>query len=237
MYRFIPACAGNRTTTEFPRTLYAVHPRVCGEQLRRWCWRPARRGSSPRVRGTDAANLEHQRGRRFIPACAGNSPSGRLQRRAISVHPRVCGEQGFHSRSKLMRYGSSPRVRGTVARPAWCGPTARFIPACAGNSGPTALRSARASVHPRVCGEQLTGEYERLHNSGSSPRVRGTVLDFVLVEHAGRFIPACAGNRLRLECGLAFISVHPRVCGEQMSYGAFRRLATGSSPRVRGTAR
>ena len=50
--RFIPACAGNRSTGWCVLATVSVHPRVCGEQSpgRRICWRIG--GSSPRVRGT-----------------------------------------------------------------------------------------------------------------------------------------------------------------------------------------
>ncbi len=73
--RFIPACAGNgtRSTSSFSTT--TVHPRVCGERLRKRRRSLSITGSSPRVRGTDRAAhcLEHDS--RFIPACAGNGPS------------------------------------------------------------------------------------------------------------------------------------------------------------------
>ena len=72
-----------------------------------------------------------------------------------------------------------------------------------------------ASVHPRVCGEQLYGVWQCPDGDGSSPRVRGTVRRVRLVLMMVRFIPACAGNRRsRMRCG-GGRSVHPRVCGEQ----------------------
>ena len=51
--------------------------------------------------------------------------------------------------------GSSPRVRGTVARIAIEHPRHRFIPACAGNGAFSAITEADPAVHPRVCGERL----------------------------------------------------------------------------------
>ena len=50
------------------------------------------------------------------------------------------------------------------------------------------------SVHPRVCGEQLSITANKMSVSGSSPRVRGTVAEFFLRQAECRFIPACAGN-------------------------------------------
>ena len=92
--------------------------------------------------------------------------------------------------------GSSPRVRGThehadgagaVRRfiPACAGNAVhaggdvknlRFIPACAGNASGTHARMKLPSVHPRVCGERATIQAARYAFGGSSPRVRGTLL-------------------------------------------------------------
>ena len=52
LVRFIPACAGNTHHAIFVTSPITVHPRVCGEHIRcRWRCK-GRRGSSPRVRGT-----------------------------------------------------------------------------------------------------------------------------------------------------------------------------------------
>jgi len=71
--RFIPACAGNSRDVSVDVRDHAVHPRVCGEQVRdsqsgKFCT-----GSSPRVRGTEALPNGEMQYHRFIPACAGNS--------------------------------------------------------------------------------------------------------------------------------------------------------------------
>ena len=72
--RFIPACAGNARASPTPPPRHAVHPRVCGERLRRSGVRDIPIGSSPRVRGTPAFTLSPPHCSRFIPACAGNAP-------------------------------------------------------------------------------------------------------------------------------------------------------------------
>ena len=50
-------------------------------------------------------------------------------------------------------------------------------------------------------------------------------------------IPACAGNRPRYSSCGCHSGDHPRVCGEQKTLHLCNVLITGSSPRVRGTAR
>ena len=132
--RFIPACAGNSSPRSRAVAPAAVHPRVCGEQARRFLLIGGRPGSSPRVRGTVRGAINSFCEIRFIPACAGNSGLRNGTRTSLSVHPRVCGEQGESPTFCKGGNGSSPRVRGTggsCSSRVWIH---RFIPACAGNS-------------------------------------------------------------------------------------------------------
>ena len=69
------------------------HPRVCGEQGCGWLEWSAKRGSPPRVRGTDLIVLEGVEMTGITPACAGNRQSAVICLSEISDHPRVCGEQ------------------------------------------------------------------------------------------------------------------------------------------------
>ena len=71
--RFIPACAGNAINSARIRSIWAVHPRVCGERSSISSYRICTSGSSPRVRGTRQAVLDPVAKQRFIPACAGNA--------------------------------------------------------------------------------------------------------------------------------------------------------------------
>ena len=235
--RFIPACAGNSHAHELAWSKLPVHPRVCGEQSVESAHLAILDGSSPRVRGTGLTVFELEEVLRFIPACAGNRIWCFLGNSNSTVHPRVCGEQLGPSVAAIVRGGSSPRVRGTVAR--WpsrlCG--RRFIPACAGNRLCSMWICWTSPVHPRVCGEQAISRFSYLAPDGSSPRVRGTVrtdLDFHVVL---RFIPACAGNSLCVTFTSTKSPVHPRVCGEQKHITGFNLYRSGSSPRVRGTAK
>ena len=172
--RFIPACAGNSRRRRATRRAPPVHPRVCGElAASSSSWRIAG-GSSPRVRGTLPGAGSRRAARRFIPACAGNSPPAAAARAPPSVHPRVCGELKPPPATTDSSGGSSPRVRGTLPVSQIC--------SCIG------------TVHPRVCGE-LTEEGRALSLAdGSSPRVRGTRGRAAVDTHGHRFIPACAGN-------------------------------------------
>ena len=192
-------------------------------------------GSSPRVRGTVYARLVHRSGRRFIPACAGNSTDESDKLYWGSVHPRVCGEQIVGKVISTAPHGSSPRVRGTARNLFADQPVVRFIPACAGNSVFPCFCVSGISVHPRVCGEQQPYVGVGVGGHGSSPRVRGTVYLRGADCLVDRFIPACAGNSARITHSARVPAVHPRVCGEQIQRIADQPLYCGSSPRVRGT--
>ena len=257
--RFIPACAGNSRLGSPVTMPMTVHPRVCGELLRRRA-------------------LLQRRGR-FIPACAGNSCTAASRATASTVHPRVCGELMRRAVRGERDIGSSPRVRGTRNVDLRGEIHGRFIPACAGNSAGGRSWKTWPAVHPRVCGEldhrgpaEQPGERFipacagnsppiaafRRSIAGSSPRVRGT-RDGCWRPGAGeRFIPACAGNSANEPVRRRrFHGSSPRVRGTRMAPRTGRNAArfipacagnsiavlsallvsSGSSPRVRGTQR
>ena len=159
---------------------------------------PAKRGSSPRLRGTHQA--DHGRGQcaRFIPASAGNTKLGQIEISFFTVHPRVCGE---HHSGRLRWHdsvGSSPRLRGTRLGPLNRWVRWRFIPASAGNTRAPGPTSRSWSVHPRVCGEHGEIDQVAADLDGSSPRLRGTQKDKEVDDKWRRFIPASAGNTRRV---------------------------------------
>ncbi len=172
--RFIPAGAGNSSRSRGPLKRPAVHPRGCGEQSQGARAAAQADGSSPRVRGTAALSQRYGETVRFIPAGAGNSPCRWRLARHTPVHPRGCGEQPCRAGMVRSYLGSSPRVRGTVAKHDGRAEAARFIPAGAGNSCSSTCRQISAAVHPRGCGEQFKEDANPQTGRGSSPRVRGT---------------------------------------------------------------
>ena len=173
-HRFIPACAGNSTDLSLRGLNPPVHPRVCGEQYAESDVDQVLFGSSPRVRGTEPPGRMLHCLRRFIPACAGNRPRATPHATSMTVHPRVCGEQASAIVQTVLRYGSSPRVRGTEPSSRHILFRHRFIPACAGNSFGYQCWQLQNAVHPRVCGEQGQRSNLLSFQTGSSPRVRGT---------------------------------------------------------------
>ena len=170
------------------------HPRVCGEQFNIVLNRKLMIGSPPRVRGTVAGGriIRVQGG--ITPACAGNSSPGAEYGPAARDHPRVCGEQVRLEQTFYKDLGSPPRVRGTDERITFIGNTFGITPACAGNSPWQERGAGNDRDHPRVCGEQKFYDLVSPQDTGSPPRVRGTVHQGWVGAPRRRITPACAGN-------------------------------------------
>ncbi len=174
LIRFIPADAGNSSSTPCPATAGAVHPRGRGEQFTYPAGQGGDIGSSPRTRGTERNRPARSAFERFIPADAGNRAYQPPIICSTTVHPRGRGEQLQCADNADGTTGSSPRTRGTGWR--YCRPAdmARFIPADAGNSMVLICENIVSPVHPRGRGEQA-GEFgDQAFDIGSSPRTRGT---------------------------------------------------------------
>ena len=198
-----------------PTEPVAVHPRVRGEHRGTEFHISAPSGSSPRARGTLHLVLPKFEFHRFIPACAGNTPSQVPGPPLQPVHPRVRGEHCSSSARPSGEFGSSPRARGTLFLTIFAVIGSWFIPACAGNTDVLGSTPRWASVHPRVRGEHIGASLGRRIRSGSSPRARGT--------------------RILASESYHLVTVHPRVRGEHPTGTVMRCSIPGSSPRARGT--
>jgi len=133
---------------------------------------------------------------RFIPTCVGNIRNCQRLIGGFSVHPHVCGEHVVIMQFAGGVGGSSPRVWGTSLPCTTQRPTRRFIPTCVGNIKANVQTRVILPVHPHVC-----GEHDKCHllcgwQSGSSPRVWGTLIYFFIQRPLN--------------------SVHPHVCGEHI---------------------
>ena len=221
----IPARAGSSFWRPCRRLTPRDHPRACGEQQERALGPATKGGSSPRVRGAVALDIERAFALGIIPARAGSSARCASTERLSQDHPRACGEQLTHSVTLTMEQGSSPRVRGAVSElvqletkggiiPARAGSrhrclrargARRIIPARAGSSSVATFSSARPRDHPRACGEQ----------GGAAPhatRRRG-----IIPARAGSSAYTCRSRRRARD--------HPRACGEQSdSHGSIQTV-------------
>ena len=71
--------------------------------------------------------------------------------------------------------------------------------------------------------------------TGSSPRMRGTLLDWLAPVRCLGIIPAHAGNTCACSLPRSRRRDHPRACGEHNTVCLGLACARGSSPRMRGT--
>ena len=174
--RFIPARAGNTSTTSKCGTCRSVHPRPRGEHRLASAEGLISTGSSPPARGTRKHDRYFRGVHRFIPARAGNTECSRSTHSPPTVHPRPRGEHPTIRSTTGSMDGSSPPARGTRGPLRGQRRHGRFIPARAGNTARlrTSLRrstgssppargtptyqvtgSTRHTVHPRPRGEHV----------------------------------------------------------------------------------
>ena len=235
--RFIPARAGNTSSSMIRRCSIPVHPRAGGEHI---CLRVimcSLDGSSPRGRGTPRSGRSGRARGRFIPARAGNTRTRRSARSYQTVHPRAGGEHRPTATLTGITGGSSPRGRGTREQAQEARRPRRFIPARAGNTPGASASRPHNPVHPRAGGEHGLPNTSNPPMSGSSPRGRGTLLVALALDDGHRFIPARAGNTRPPASGTRPSPVHPRAGGEHFISSRWTAALYGSSPRGRGTRR
>ena len=170
----------------------------------------------------------------IIPACAGSTSTTRERRCRPRDHPRMCGEHSPTLAAGLNTMGSSPHVRGAQSAEYSRLILTGIIPACAGSTRRSPIRTSKVRDHPRMCGEHGERALSVFAESGSSPHVRGAP-DAVCRElRGGGIIPACAGSTMGVRSRQRQGRDHPRMCGEHISSEVAFFNAPGSSPHVRG---
>ena len=152
----------------------------------------------------------------------------------MAVHPRACGEHTWLAKTLIRPLGSSPRMRGAHRRSRESSPARRFIPAHAGSTPRQTGRLPIIAVHPRACGEHVSGFISLYYVHGSSPRMRGAPEVGKPARTPAWFIPAHAGSTITSSRRMSCLSVHPRACGEHEFVTEFINDMDGSSPRMRG---
>ena len=88
-----------------------------------------------------------------------------------------------------------------------------------------------------MCGEHIRDCASSLVRLGSSPHVRGALLQRQRHRIRAGIIPACAGSTWSMAIGTAWDGDHPRMCGEHRISVNTVSSSAGSSPHVRGALR
>ena len=126
-------------------------------------------------------------------------------------------------------------MRGTRSHVIGFFRTIGIIPAHAGNTIMASYWVCEPRDHPRACGEHYVSPTVKVLTSGSSPRMRGTHSSLDAYGVAQGIIPAHAGNTGGAARAPRARWDHPRACGEHPWGRLTSGIATGSSPRMRGT--
>ena len=154
------------------------------------------KGSSPQVRGTWQAIRYLFRATGIIPAGAGHFVYVANVHGCPWDHPRRCGAlAGVRTVTDTLE-GSSPQVRGTSPFLHTNRRDLGIIPAGAGHFLFRAAIASSATDHPRRCGALQGRENHWGAEMGSSPQVRGTSWEKLLIEGLLGIIPAGAGHFL-----------------------------------------
>ena len=93
----------------------------------------------------------------------------------------------------------------------------RIIPADAGSTSSPENSSSRCWDHPRGCGEHPQARPVPPVRLGSSPRMRGALVDFGKKTGNIRIIPADAGSTSNASKTFGLSKDHPRGCGEHLA--------------------
>ena len=113
----------------------------------------------------------------------------------------------------------------------------RSIPAYAGDPPLASLVDSPLQVYPRLRGGSTSSDDTASTICGLSPPTRGIRLEGIDLLHAGRSIPAYAGDP-GVDVGVSLgLAVYPRLRGGSSGAGINLPRANGLSPPTRGIRR
>ncbi len=131
------------------------------------------------------------------------------------------------------RAGSSPHMRGKPYDVADFRQYVRIIPAHAGQTARAGRARMRRSDHPRTCGANSASTRITSAKGGSSPHMRGKLLELGARVCVARIIPAHAGQTRHRHESRPRRADHPRTCGANCTMSKFGMPVRGSSPHMR----
>ena len=191
-------------------------------------------GSSPLTRGKLASPTSPARRQRLIPAHAEKTTSRGGPRAGGAAHPRSRGENDLLEVVQAGRGGSSPLTRGKRLLVGVEAQGRGLIPAHAGKTLRSKMRSRSPPAHPRSRGENAALNSSLAIVSGSSPLTRGKPWSTGRRTRWVGLIPAHAGKTACGICHIRGMGAHPRSRGENAVQKVEDGSDEGSSPLTRG---
>ena len=209
----IPAHAGLTKVKSAIMVGCRDHPRACGAHIKQTYNKSLAMGSSPRMRGSPIFFKSSPLVTGIIPAHAGLTIHIKNIFNSNRDHPRACGAHKKKRRRKTAKKGSSPRMRGSLLSSILSVQRIGIIPAHAGLTRCAAAPATTRRDHPRACGAHGSLLKIGSVNTGSSPRMRGSLCRRIDRKREQGIIPAHAGLTPLID-GVPFSDGdHPRACG------------------------
>ena len=171
-------------------------------------------GSPPHVWGRRGWSVYSARRGRFTPTCVGKTGHRSREPQKTPVHPHMCGEDVLEIPDLPRGNGSPPHVWGR-------------LPSLSDKPG-------KRAVHPHMCGEDYHGYTVGASGYGSPPHVWGRRALETNGSHCIRFTPTCVGKTFGQTKEECLQTVHPHMCGEDVTLGGQLQANTGSPPHVWG---
>ena len=232
--RSIPAWAGETHPLHAALADAEVYPRVGGGNEHLEHFRFEGYGLSPRGRGKPWQGRLRTRGKRSIPAWAGETGMPTMPASPSPVYPRVGGGNAPPRFSGAYCGGLSPRGRGKHAGGRGAALYRGSIPAWAGETRALPLQPRTSPVYPRVGGGNRKRQAAGRQDGGLSPRGRGKHPELQHAQRIGGSIPAWAGETRSRATRASAAWVYPRVGGGNTLPMKGNRFCYGLSPRGRG---
>ena len=132
--RITPACAGKTIMMSLPNRSMKDHPRLRGENGKRYIEGYFSVGSPPLARGKLTSFNSHLIPVRITPACAGKTSEVSTFKHWEEDHPRLRGENMTILKNKDSGHGSPPLARGKPGNGRSRSGYGRITPACAGKT-------------------------------------------------------------------------------------------------------
>ena len=145
----------------------------------------------------------------------------------------MCGNDSDKYSACSCSAGSPPLVRERLFSSYSFKINIRITPACAGTTLEVFIGKAVDQDHPRLCGNDPTGEVADAMFEGSPPLVRERLFLLHFLLRTLRITPACAGTTPFVSEQLRITQDHPRLCGNDIHCSCRFFCNLGSPPLVR----
>ena len=153
------------------------------------------------------------------------------------MDPRLCAANTFSNLFSKPSPGGSPPLRGKQHRSGDKTDSGWWIPAFAGQTWSFIVQPYSPGADPRICGANTETARRAVFRAGGSPHLRGKLVCFLQGPAITGWIPAFAGQTIKLLRACLAFKVDPRLCGANQASQGWQGIVLGGSPPLRGKRR